>query len=112
MKPLIFLVLTVYAGLSSLIIIEPAWANDKSADAPNIASAVSKLKSVYDKDISQMLIPPEEFEKTKFKSPEELLNDHKLITKSLLKHLQNIGGIDFDILLSAQDWDKGWTVTF
>jgi hypothetical protein len=78
---------------------------------PDIQKTKADLKTVYDADIEQIAAPADGGEPPAGKDPLDLLSEHSLISPRLKKHVGNIGGLDFDILLYAEDWDKSWSVT-
>lgn len=76
-----------------------------------VLEATKKLRELYDQDLKQMLAPMDSPEFENAVSGYDLLAKEGMISKKLLDHLKKIGGIDFDLFLSAQDWDPSWKVS-
>ena len=110
MNPILryFCISLLFVALPALA--SPGLCEQVKAPADDIQQAAARLKQVYDLDVKGMLTPPEAELHSDNKAPETLLDEHKLISPGLLHHINQIGGLDFDILLAAQDWDKSWTI--
>ncbi|MFN8388783.1 MAG: DUF3828 domain-containing protein [Bdellovibrionota bacterium] len=89
----------------------PVTPASSAIDVPaDLKTAVEELKKVYALDVKSVLsMSDEEAGDVEATSAEDLLAEHNLLTPDLRKHIDESGGLDFDILLSAQDWEKSWT---
>ena len=101
--------LIAFIFVATLLIQRSAIADELSHKTIN--QAASELRAVYEIESHVMAEPPSDDPHTEILSAAELLKKHDLITPALFKHIENIGGLDFDILTSSQDWDLSWKIT-
>ena len=91
-----------------LLSFQTAFADSSTPNGTDIAQVKQELQKAYETDIAQMSAPPSGGNAPVGKDPVDLAAEHHLLSSKLHKHLGNIGGLDFDIFLNAQDWDKKW----
>jgi len=83
---------------------------DSKTGFTDIHAAAAELKRVFNFNVEQYTRPPETLTRTV--DAVDLLDQHRLISNGLMHHVKNMGALDFDIILSAQDWNKSWRILF
>jgi len=93
-----------------IIIFLPLTAIGEETTPATLKQALVELRAVYEIEEHLLADPIPDEPQGETLSAAQLLKAHNLITPSLFKHVENIGGLDFDILTSSQDWDLKWKV--